>query len=54
MFFKYNSIFLRNVENILRMNYDVHDIFSNDSDAVIARIHFVHDRYNDQFFIDNG
>ena len=53
-FYKLNSCFLNNVEENFRLNYDIDDVLSNDFQAVISRVYYVHNRYNDRFFIDAG
>ena len=40
-YFNYQSMIKSRVRNIFRDDYDINDVFSNDSDAVIARIDFV-------------
>ena len=53
-YFKYNSYFLKDVEIIFNTFYDVDDLLDNDFEAIVARVYFIHNRYNDRLFIDPG
>ena len=51
-YFRQSSYFFYDVSFIIKKIYDIDDLLDNDLDAILARVIYVHNRYNDQFYLE--
>ena len=48
-YFLMNSVYLKEIEELFFFKYDFSDILKNDMDAIIARVYYKHNSYNDDY-----